>query len=273
MNATVDHSDETPARVPVSDAFRRLRDADARTDAGFTSGLSESLLRFLEAFDEVWESDATFRERWRPRSTRIRQILSGRYLDRRLKEIANRAGIVIDRQLSEHGGHWDLIGCTRYKGSKGGRSLKLRGAFEPTSTFTCRAAVGTRDAGYRGGEGTYSIAELIVSPDGELLMLERDVTGGARHLWAYYVDGVRNRRASDDARVTSPDIMDARMLLDPSTGEWVHRTGPVRVHRTWLRTGDTPEWRAGAAWLDGDPESGIVVVPEARASRRALEDE
>ncbi|MEM9041454.1 MAG: hypothetical protein AAGD33_16280 [Actinomycetota bacterium] len=273
MSDTVDRSDETPARVSLSEAFHRLRDVDERTDAGFTSGLRDALLRFVEAFDEVWESDATFRERWRPRSTRIRQILSGRYLDRRLNEIARSSGIVIDRQLSEHGGHWDFIGCTRYKGSKGGRSLKLRGAFEPTGSSTCRAAVGTRDAGYRRGEGTYSIAELIVSPGGELLMLERDVTGGARHLWAYYVDGFRNRRASDDDRVTSPDIMDARMLLDPPSGGWVHRTGPIRVHRTWLRTGDTPEWRAGARWLDGDPESGIVVVPDASAIRRVLDDE
>ena len=58
--------------------------------------------------------------------------------------------------------------------------------------------------------------------------------------------------------------MDARMLRDPSTGAWEHRTGNIRVHRTRLRTGDTEAWRAQAPWLDDDPETGIVVVPPAR---------
>lgn len=250
-------------RVPIAEALDRLRRVDERTDAGFTAGLRDTLVRFAELFDDVWDSDPTFRERWRPRPTRLRQIFSGRYLDKQLHGAAREAGIEIDRQVSEHGGHWDFLGTTRYKPSKGGRSLKLRGAFEPRSAARCRVCVGTQDDRYRRGEGTYSIAELIISPDGELLMLERDVTGGARHLWAYYVDGFRNRGATDDQRVTSPDIMDARMLRGAS-GAWEHRTGDIRAHRTWLRTGDTDAWRAGAPWLDGDPESGIVVVPPAR---------
>jgi len=251
-------------RVGVADALGRLRQADELTDAGFTAGLRRPLVRFAELFDEMWDSDPTFRERWRPRPTRLRQIFSGRYLDTRLHAVAKEAGIKISRQLSEHGGHWDFLGTTRYKPAKGGRSLKLRAAFEAPSMTQCRACVGTHSKSYGKGEGTYSIAELIISPDGELLMLERDVTGGARHLWAYYVDGFANRGTDEDGRVTSPDIMDARMSLDASTGGWEHRTGPIRVHRTWLRTGDTPSWRAGAPWLDDDPASGIVVVPAAR---------
>lgn len=251
-------------RVPVAEAIRLLRRADELTDAGFADGMREPLVRFATLFDELWDADPTFRERWRPRTTRLRQILSGRYLDRRLNEIAEQAGTRIDRQLSEHGGHWDFIGTTRYKPAKGGRSLKLRGAFEPGSARRCRACVGTRDEGYRRGEGTYSIAELIISPDGDLLMIERDVTGGARHLWAYYVDGFRNRKTPEDRRTVSPDIMDARMLRDASTGAWEHRTGHIRVHCTRLRTGCTAAWRAQAPWLDANPESGVVVVPEPR---------
>lgn len=251
-------------RVPLAEALAQLRSVDERTDAGFTAGLRDSLARFVELFDERWESDPTFRERWRPRPTRLRQIFSGRYLDKHLHEAAAEAGIEISRQVSEHGGHWDFVGTTRYKPSKGGRSLKLRGAFEPQSAVHCRACVGTHDDGHSKGDGTYSIAELIISPDGELLMLERDVTGGARHLWAYYVDEFKNRGAAEDERVTSPDIMDARMLRNASTGAWEHRTGNIRVHRTRLRTGDTVPWRAQAPWLDGDPETGIVVVPPAR---------
>jgi hypothetical protein len=261
---TDDDANVRAAREPLAEAIRRLREADELTDAGFTAGLRDALMRFAESFDEVWATDPTFRERWRPRTTRLRQIFSGRYLDKRLQEAAREAGIAIDRQLSEHGGHWDFIGTTRYKPPKGGRSLKLRGAFEASSAERCRTCVGSHDERYRNGEGTYSIAELIISPDGELLMLERDVAGGVRHLWAYYVDKFSNRGATEDEHVTSPDIMDARMLRDASTGEWEHRTGPIRVHRTRLRTGDTATWRARAPWLDGDQESGIVVVPPAR---------
>lgn len=250
-------------RMPLAEALRRLRLADELTDVGFTCGLRDELLRFAERFDEVWDSDPEFRERWRPRPTRLRQIFSGRYLDKRLKTAANHAGIKIARQLSEHGGHWDFVGATRYKPPKGGRSLKLRAAFEPTSARQCRACVGTHDEGYAKRQGTYSIAELIISPDGELLMVERDVTGGARHLWAYYVDGFKNRKTPVSERVTSPDIMDARMQVDTTTGAWNHRTGNIRVHRTRLRTGYTPSWSAQAPWLDGDADTGVVVVPPA----------
>jgi hypothetical protein len=263
----VDEVEVRAGRVPLAEALGQLRQADELTDAGFTEGLRDALTRFAELFDEVWESDPTFRERWRPRPTRLRQIFSGRYLDRRLHEMADEAGITIDRQLSEHGGHWDFLGTTRYKPPKGGRSLKLRGVFEPQSAARCRACVGTHDERYRKGQGTYSIAELIISPDGELLMMERDVTGGARHLWAYYVDGFKNRGAADDERVTSPDIMDARMLRGDAG--WEHRTGHIRVHHTRLRTGDTADWRARAPWLDGDQECGVVVVPPAQ--RRATD--
>jgi len=247
-------------RVSVADALSQLRQADIVTDAGLTAGLRDSLIRFAELFDEIWESDPTFRERWRPRATRLRQIFSGRYLDKRLHEAAREAGIEVARQLSEHGGHWDFIGATRYKPPKGGRSLKLRGAFEPDSASRCRICIGTHDERYKSGEGTYSIAELIISPEGELLMMERDVTGGARHLWAYYVDGVKNRGVAEDARVTSPDIMDARISRGVGDGAWEHRTGRIVVHRTRLRTGYTRSWQAGAPWLGGDPESGVVVV-------------
>ncbi len=250
-------------RVTLAEALSMLRRADELTDTGFTEGLRDALVRFVERFDEVWVSDPTFRERWRPRPTRLRQIFSGRYLDRRLHEVADAAGIKIARQVSEHGGHWDFFGTTRYKPAKGGRSLKLRGAFEPQSAARCRACIGSNDERYGKGQGTYSIAELIISPDGELLMLERDVTGGARHLWAYYVDRFKNRGAAEDEHVTSPDIMDARMQRDGSTGAWEHRTGSIRVHRTRLRTGYTASWRAEAPWLDGDLETGIVVVPPA----------
>lgn len=250
-------------RVPVAEALSQLRDADAATDAGLTEGLRDPLVRFAELFDEVWESDPVFRERWRPRATRLRQIFSGRYLDKRLQQAAREAGIRIARQLSEHGGHWDLIGATRYKPPKGGRSLKLRGAFEPDSATRCQVCIGTHDERYGHGEGTYNVAELIISPNGELLMLERDVTGGARHLWAYYVDGFVNRGAADHERVTSPDIMDARISQGAADGSWEHRTGEILVHRTWLRTGYTPSWSDGAPWLDNDPESGVVVVPPA----------
>lgn len=254
------------ARVPLAESVVLLRRADELTDVGFTDGLRDTLLRFAELFDEVWDSDPTFRERWRPRPTRLRQIFSGRYLDQRLREVAREAGVEISRQLSEHGGHWDFVGTTRYKPPKGGRSLKLRGVFDPDSATRCRPCVGTCDEGYGKGEGTYSIAEMIITADGELSMLERDVTGGVRHLWAYYVDAFENRGAAEDERVTSPDIMDARMTLVAATGAWEHRTGSIRVHRTRLRTGYTESWRAHAPWLDADPESGIVVVPPARAS-------
>lgn len=247
-------------RVGVAEALGRLRRADDATDLGLTLGLRDEFVRFTGLFDELWESDATFRERWAPRSTRLRQLFSGRYLDRCLGEIARDAGVEIDRQMSEHGGHWDFVGTTRYKPSKGGRSLKLRGVFEPGSAAKSRALVGSMDEQYRKGAGTYSIAELIISPDGELLMLERDVTGGVRHLWAYYVDAFKNRGAAEGEGVTSPDIMDARIFRE-SNGDWVHRTGHVRVHRSRLRTGATPAWRARAAWLDGDEGTGIVVVP------------
>ena len=250
-------------RVPLAEALRQLRRADESTDAGFTDGLRDGLMRFAERFDERWDADHEFRERWQPRPTRLRQIFSGRYLDKCLHPAADAAGLKIARQLSEHGGDWDFIGATRYKRPKGGRSLKLWGAFEPSSAARCRACVGTVDEHYAKGNGTYSIAELIISPDGELLMLERDVTGGARHLWAYYVDGFKNRGTPEDERVTSPDIMDARMLRDGSAGAWTHRTGNIHVHRTRLRTGYTDAWQAEAPWLDGDPESGIVVVPPA----------
>ena len=113
-------------RVPLTEALRLLRQADELTDAGFTEGLRDSVMRFAQLFDELWESDPTFRERWKPRSTRLRQIFSGRYLDKRLGEAASEAGITIDRQLSEHGGHWDFIGTTRYKPPKGGRSPSHR---------------------------------------------------------------------------------------------------------------------------------------------------
>jgi hypothetical protein len=259
-----DEANLRTGRVPLAEAFGLLRQADELTDAGFTAGLRDSVLRFAGLFDDLWDSDPTFRERWRPRTTRLRQIFSGRYLDQRLHEVADEAGIRIARQLSEHGGHWDFIGTTRSKPPKGGRSLKLEGAFEPGSATRCRACVGTHDERYAKGAGTYGIAELIISPDGELLMLERDVTGGARHLWAYYVDGFANRGAAEDERVTSPDIMDARMLRGASAGAWEHRSGNIRVHHTRLRTGDTAAWRARAPWLDDDPESGIVVVPPAR---------
>jgi hypothetical protein len=259
-----DEANRRAGRVSITDALSMLRRADEVTDVGFTDGLRDALVRFAALFDEVWDSDPTFRERWRPRPTRLRQIFSGRYLDQRLHAVAGEAGIKIARQVSEHGGHWDFLGTTRYKPSKGGRSLKLRGAFEPRSAVHCRACIGTRDERYSKGEGTYSIAELIISPDGELLMLERDVTGGARHLWAYYVDGFKNRGAAADERVTSPDIMDARMMRDASTGAWEHRTGRIRVHRTRLRTGYTASWQAQAPWLDDDPEAGIVVVPPAQ---------
>ncbi|MFC5379424.1 hypothetical protein [Aquipuribacter nitratireducens] len=254
----------TAGRVGLAESLAALRAVDERTDAAFTAGLRPEVDRFAALFDRLWDADATFRERWRPRPTRLAQLLSGRYLDARLTDVAAEAGVRIDRQVSEHGGGLDLVGTTRYKSAKGGRSLKLRGAFEPDSAARARACVGTRDARYRGGEGTYSIAELIVSPAGELLMLERDVTGGARHLWAYYVDGIASLRRPEDQRVVSPDIMDARMLRDPATGEWVHRTGRIRVHCTWLRTGCTAAWRQQAAWLDGDPGTGVVVVPAAR---------
>lgn len=254
----------TPERVPLAESLAALRSADERTDAGFTAGLRPAVDRFAALFDRLWEADATFRERWRPRPTRLQQLLSGRYLDTRLAEVAAEAGVRIERQVSEHGGGLDLVGATRYKPAKGGRSLKLRGVFEPEGAARARACVGTRDERYRGGEGTYSIAELIVSPGGELLMVERDVTGGARHLWAYYVDGIASLRLPEDQRVVSPDIMDARMLRDPATGTWVHRTGRIRVHCTWLRTGCTAAWREQAAWLDGDPGSGVVVVPRPR---------
>ena len=102
-------------RVPLAEALGLLRRADELTDAGFTDGLRDTLVRFAERFDEVWDSDPTFRERWRPRPTRLRQISSGRYLDKRLHEAAGKAGIKIARQLSEHGGHWDFLGTTRYK--------------------------------------------------------------------------------------------------------------------------------------------------------------
>ena len=259
-----DEANVRSGRVPLAEALSLLRQADELTDAGFTDGLRDTLVRFAELFDEVWDSDPTFRERWRPRATRLRQIFSGRYLDKRLHEAAGEAGIKIARQVSEHGGHWDFLGATRYKAPKGGRSLKLRGAFEPQCAARCRACIGTRNERYGKGKGTYSIAELIISPDGELLMLERDVTGGARHLWAYYVDEFKNRGAAEDERVTSPDIMDARMLRGASAGAWEHRTGSIRVHRTRLRTGYTASWRAQAPWLNGDPESGVVVVPPAR---------
>lgn len=261
---TNDEAHSGSDRVPLTESLRVLRRADELTDAGFTDGLRDTLVRFAELFDEVWDSDPTFRERWRPRPTRLRQIFSGRYLDQRLQEAANESGVKIARQLSEHGGHWDFVGTTRYKPPKGGRSLKLQGAFEPDSAARCRACVGTRDERYGKGQGTYSIAELIISPDGELLMLERDVTGGSRHLWAYYVDGIKNRGAADDERVTSPDIMDARMLRAAPAGAWEHRTGNIRAHRTRLRTGYTESWRAQAPWLDDDPESGILVVPPAK---------
>lgn len=260
-----DRADDAAGRVSLTEALGRLRQADEATDAGFTAGLADALVRFAELFDEVWDSDAEFRERWRPRPTRLRQIFSGRYLDRRLHEAADRAGVEIERQMSEHGGHWDFIGTTRYKPPKGGRSLKLRGAFEPGSAARCRVCVGTFDEQYRKGQGTYSIAEMIISPDGELLLLERDVTGGARHLWAYYVDAFKNRGVVEDERVTSPDIMDGRMSRDEATGVWVHRTGNIPVHRSRLRAGWTDAWRARAPWLDGDPDTGIVVVPPARA--------
>lgn len=250
-------------RVPVAEALAELRHADAVTDAGLTEGLQDALLRFVELFDELWDSDPTFRERWRPRATRLRQLFSGRYLDKRLHEAAREAEISIARQLSEHGGHWDFVGATRYKPSKGGRSLKLRGAFDAQSAVRCRVCIGSHDERHSKGEGTYSIAELIISADGELLLLERDVTGGARHLWAYYVDGFKNRGRAESERVTSPDIMDARISRSTITQSWEHRTGRIRVHHTWLRTGCTPSWRADAPWLDGDPESGIVVVPPA----------
>jgi len=255
-----DEANERADRVPLVEALDLLRRADELTDAGFTTGLRDTLVRFAERFDALWDTDPTFRERWRPRSTRLRQIFSGRYLDKRVHEAAGEAGIRVTRQVSEHGGHWDFLGTTRYKPSKGGRSLKLRGAFEPQSAVRCRVCVGTRDEHYGNGEGTYSIAELIISPDGELLMLERDVTGGARHLWAYYVDGFANRGTAEDERVTSPDIMDARMLRGAAPDVWEHHTGNVRVHRTRLRTGYTESWGARAPWLDGDPASGIVVV-------------
>jgi hypothetical protein len=261
---TSDENQVGESRVALVEALEALRHADELTDARLTDGLRDSLGLFAEWFDETWNSDPTFRERWRPRPTRLQQIFSGRYLDEKLNEIADRAGIKIERQLSEHGGHWDFIGTTRYKPPKGGRSVKVRDAFEPESAAACRACVGTHDDRYRGGAGTYSVAELIISPDGELLMLERDVTGGARHLWAYYVDAIKNRRADEDERVTSPDIMDARLYQDTSSGEWTHHTGSIRVHRTRLRTGDTASWRARAPWLDGDPASGVVVVPPAR---------
>lgn len=251
-------------RVPLAEALRLLREADELTDAGFTEGLRDSVVRFAELFDELWDSDATFRERWKPRPTRLRQILSGRYLDKRLGEAARQAGITIDRQLSEHGGHWDFIGTTRYKPPKGGRSLKLRGGFEPGSAARSRGCIGTHDERYRKGEGTYSVVELIISPDGELLMVERDVTGGLRHIWAYYVDAFKNRGVAEDEHVTSPDIMDARMLRDAADCAWEHRTGNVRVHRSRLRTGYTASWRSQAPWLDGDPECGVVVVPPAQ---------
>ncbi len=251
-------------RVTLAEALSTLRRADESTDVGFTEGLRDALVRFVELFDEVWVSDPTFRERWRPRPTRLRQVFSGRYLDKRLHEMADEAGVKIARQVSEHGGHWDFVGTTRYKPAKGGRSLKLRGAFEPRSAARCRACIGTSDERHGKGQGTYSIAELIISPDGELLMAERDVTGGARHLWAYYVDAFRNRGAAEDEGVTSPDIMDARMFRDESTGAWEHRTGSIRVHRTRLRTGYTAAWSTLAPWLDGDPETGIVVVPPAQ---------
>lgn len=250
-------------RVPVTEALSQLRDADAATDAAFTHGIQDGLLRFVELFDELWESDPKFRERWKPRTTRLQQIFSGRYLDQQLNAAARQAGIKISRQLSEHGGHWDFVGATRYKPPKGGRSLKLRGAFEPSSATRCRACVGTRDERSARGEGTYSIAELIISPQGELLMLERDVTGGLRHLWAYYVDGFKNRGAAEDDRVISPDIMDARMLRGADDSSWQHRTGRIRVHDTRLRTGYTKTWQATAPWLDDDPGTGIVVVPPA----------
>lgn len=248
-------------RVPLAEALSMLRRADERSDAGFTGGLRDAMVRFAELFDQMWDDDPVFRDRWRPRPTRLRQIFSGRYLDQRLGEAARAAGIKIARQLSEHGGHWDFVGTTRYKPSKGGRSLKIRGAFEPGSAARCRACVGTRDEHHGRGEGTYSIAELIISPEGELLMFERDVTGGARHLWAYYVDGFKNRGVVEDERVISPDIMDARMLRNDATGAWEHRTGSIRVHHTRLRTGYSASWAAAAPWLDGDPATGIVVVP------------
>ncbi len=56
-------------RVPLAEALRQLRRADELTDAGFTDGLRDTLVRFAELFDDVWDSDPTFRERWRPRVT------------------------------------------------------------------------------------------------------------------------------------------------------------------------------------------------------------
>jgi hypothetical protein len=259
-----DEADELAGRVPLTEAIALLRQADEVTDVGFTDGLRDTLVRFAELFDETWRSDPVFRQRWKPLPTRLRQIFSGRYLDKRLQELADTAGIKIARQMSEHGGHWDFVGTTRYKPPKGGRSLKLRGAFEPDSARRSRMCVGTRSESYGKGEGTYSIAELIISPDGELLMMERDVVGGARHLWAYYVDGFKNRGVAEQDRVTSPDIMDARMLRGASAGAWEHRIGNVRVNRTRLRTGYTASWRAGAPWLDDDEESGVVVVAPAQ---------
>lgn len=259
---TDDEATTPTDRVPLAVAFDRLRRADEATDAGLTAGLRDEVLRFAERFDEIWASDPVFRERWRPRATRLQQIFSGRYLDRRLQEAASATGIRITRQVSEHGGHWDFVGTTRYKPAKGGRSLKLRGAFAPGSAPRCRGCVGTVDDRYGKGDGTYSVAEMIISPDGELLMLERDVTRGGRHLWAYYVDEFANRGKSEGERVTSPDIMDVQIRRG-ADGAWEHRTGPVRVNRTRLRTGYTSAWRAGARWLDDDESCGVVIVPPA----------
>ena len=108
-----DEANALADRVTLAEALGMLRRADELTDAGFTEGLRDALVSFVELFDEVWVTDPKFRERWKPRPTRLRQIFSGRYLDKRLQEVAGGAGIKIAWQVSEHGGHWDFIGSTR----------------------------------------------------------------------------------------------------------------------------------------------------------------
>ena len=146
-----DHEAKLPAgRVSLAEAIDRLRRADELTDAGFTAGLRAALARFAELFDELWDSDPTFRERWRPRPTRLRQIFSGHYLDTApARGWRSEAGIKISLQLSEHGGHWDFLGTTRYKPPKGGRSVKLYGERSRRRALTrCRACVGTHGESY-----------------------------------------------------------------------------------------------------------------------------
>lgn len=95
MTVQDDEANARTGRAPLAEALELLRQADESTAAGFDVGPRDAVVRSVGPFAELWESDPTFRGRWRPRPTRLRQIYGGRDIDKSLREAAAEARIRI----------------------------------------------------------------------------------------------------------------------------------------------------------------------------------